>query len=243
MTRWDHGWSASPLDNPQAGHAPLTDLTIARKVEFAAYSAPRTAESIFKREPNGQMRIGETHGQKKCDLFEYGKVTGEARAIFHDLRLSLSLKGLCGIAYFTIRPANGLAAPIYLSNYPDDWLDRYDIQRYELIDPVLHRAAKTILPFRWNELLRAGAINAQQRRFLGEAADFGLSRGIAIPLHGPRNGLTALSLYADKAMSAKEFNDLWQGMRHDIRLQSMHAHQLIVDNAYMLCQHGQHTIH
>lgn len=71
--------------------------------------------------------------------------------------------------------------PIARSSYPREWAARYVSQRYDLIDPVPHKAAKVTLPFYWSCSGMGG--DRTRRRFIAEATDFGICSGFTIPAH------------------------------------------------------------
>lgn len=83
---------------------------------------------------------------------------------------------------YGLRIAVSLSRPcqFVLSGYPKNWRSYYDEQGFMMIDPVLTRAASSVVPFGWDELERDKP--AVQRLFT-DAARFGLGHGLSVPMH------------------------------------------------------------
>lgn len=83
---------------------------------------------------------------------------------------------------YGLRIAVSLSRPcqFVLSGYPKGWRSYYDEQGYMMVDPVLARAATSVVPFGWDELNRDKP--AVQRLF-SDAARFGLGHGLSVPVH------------------------------------------------------------
>ena len=79
-----------------------------------------------------------------------------------------------------------------LNGSPRGWRERYDERAYLLIDPVVKTAAKSVLPFFWEDLDRS---SPPVRRLFEEAASYGLKYGLGAPAHGPHgeSGLFCLA--------------------------------------------------
>ncbi|WKA26487.1 helix-turn-helix transcriptional regulator [Bradyrhizobium roseum] len=71
--------------------------------------------------------------------------------------------------------------PALLSSYPKSWTERYFDLRYQMIDPVVQRAAKEYDLFSWGGAPIIGAAKEQQRLF-EEATTFGIKSGITVPI-------------------------------------------------------------
>lgn len=89
-----------------------------------------------------------------------------------------------------------------LGTLPAEWEAHYQRQRYSRIDPVLDHCRNHATPCLW-------AADPQARRagyrteYFREAADFGLSVGIGMPLHGPLAQARLLSVAARNAVQAR----------------------------------------
>lgn len=81
------------------------------------------------------------------------------------------------------------SSKLIISNYPDEWLERYVEQGYVNIDPVVQHCFGSQKPYQWSSFREAGDKNIRQ--FAGEAGEFKLNDGISIGM--PRfNGETGL---------------------------------------------------
>ncbi len=81
--------------------------------------------------------------------------------------------------------------PAVLTNYPEEWFDRYMRLRYDRIDPVVELAARLNRPFLWGGARFRRGFLKQQQRVLDEGRDYGIAAGLVIPLHdaGGAHGL------------------------------------------------------
>ncbi|MBX5241989.1 autoinducer binding domain-containing protein [Rhizobium sp. NLR22b] len=68
-----------------------------------------------------------------------------------------------------------------VSNYPEEWQQRYFELCYASIDPVIRTARDRQEAFAWSNIV-TGRTNKERRKFFGEAAEFGIRSGITIPI-------------------------------------------------------------
>lgn len=124
-------------------------------------------------------------------LFKRTRFDREASTVKDVYKTLHSLIDKLGIDFFAftlVMPPNdgGLAGdPVALTNYPVEWTARYVTERYDHLDPVVDLAARSHRPFFWggNRFLRQ--FQAQQRKVMDEAREFGLTEGFVIPVHCP----------------------------------------------------------
>jgi LuxR family transcriptional activator of conjugal transfer of Ti plasmids len=69
-----------------------------------------------------------------------------------------------------------------ISTYPREWTSHYLKNRYDQVDPVIRRARRDRDVFRWSGEQASKGANKLQQKFYGEAAAFGIEKGVAIPL-------------------------------------------------------------
>lgn len=100
---------------------------------------------------------------------------------------------------YGLRIAVTLARPcqFVLSGYPKGWRSYYDEQGYMMIDPVLTKAASSVVAFGWDELDRNKP--AVQRLFV-DAARFGLAHGLSVPMHCINGEFGVMSLARAKPL-------------------------------------------
>jgi DNA-binding CsgD family transcriptional regulator len=75
-----------------------------------------------------------------------------------------------------------------LNGYPQDWRQHYLDQGYTFVDPTVKYARAHVVPTLWDSLGESKTLNVNDvaigRRLFGEARDFGLAKGLSVPLHG-----------------------------------------------------------
>jgi DNA-binding CsgD family transcriptional regulator len=104
--------------------------------------------------------------------------------------------GLTTFAYLGFSRGSA-GPPVYVSTYPEGWIRHYENRRYQEIDPVVLRARSSVLPFYWSSVPDAQTSD-EQRRFYGEATEFGIRCGFLVPIHDTQ-GDTALVSFASDA--------------------------------------------
>ena len=93
-------------------------------------------------------------------------------------------------------------SPDALDAYPPEWMAHYSQHRYFEIDPVLDHCRYHTTPCLW-------AADPSARRvgylteFFREAADYGLSAGIGLPIHGPSGPSALITVATDDARLAR----------------------------------------
>ena len=97
----------------------------------------------------------------------------------------LAAIGLGKATYHLVRKAGiGDCLPSFVTNYPTEWIRRYEHQGYLKVDPVMLRARNSVVPFAWSDTVTHG-LNRTQIRFFAEAVSFGLLDGYTVPIHFP----------------------------------------------------------
>ncbi len=105
--------------------------------------------------------------------------------------------GIEKFAYLGFPPA-GAGEPVWLTTYPLEWSRHYESNSYQTVDPVVATMHASVMPFFWNETAFGRDITPRQRRFFGEAREFGVRSGFTVPIHDGRGGVAALSLASDQ---------------------------------------------
>jgi len=109
-----------------------------------------------------------------------------------------------------------------ISTYPKEWTTRYLSQRYDLIDPVLIKARRDRDPFRWSGPQMAKGRGDQVKRLFGEAAEFGIERGVTIPIPAGFDRFALLTFAADK--HGPDLNEKVAKARDILQLMGMYFH-------------------
>ncbi|WP_138379227.1 LuxR family transcriptional regulator [Luteithermobacter gelatinilyticus] len=81
----------------------------------------------------------------------------------------------------------------YGVSYPQDWINHYLARNYQNIDPVLQYCPRCPLGLEWKKLRNDDTLTAPQKQLMQEAEQFGLERGLTLPLFGPYGRLILLS--------------------------------------------------
>jgi LuxR family quorum-sensing system transcriptional regulator CciR len=95
------------------------------------------------------------------------------------------------------------AAPVYLSNFPEAWLDAVANSQLYVHDPVLVASERSAAAFAWDEvptILRK--LTPKQKSFMEEARRAGLAEGFTVPLHipGEASGVCSFATRGDRAL-------------------------------------------
>ncbi|TAL00537.1 MAG: hypothetical protein EPO08_13205, partial [Rhodospirillaceae bacterium] len=114
---------------------------------------------------------------------------------------------------------------IVLSNVTSSWMDHYLEEDYQEDDPIIRECFANRLPIRWDEKFRANARSQREGRVLTDALDFGVRRGVTIPLHGPAGELGIMSLYSD--LSDNKFASAVSEFQYDVHVISLHFHDAV----------------
>jgi LuxR family transcriptional activator of conjugal transfer of Ti plasmids len=94
--------------------------------------------------------------------------------------------------------------PTIISSYPRDWTARYVECGYQQLDPIVRRAKRDNAAFAWNSRLPGLIRTAQQRRFFGEAASFGVRGGLTVPIRAGFGRTAAFTLASDDGAAVGE---------------------------------------
>lgn len=152
----------------------------------------------------------------------------------HDMQqLSAALKAYStslGLPYFSYFLVSGSdeEEEVFLSNYRQNWLDRYLRKSYQHYDPVIVTSRNARLPFFWNQKTFLSPFRKIQKRVFYEAREFSISAGYSIPIRGPNNDLGVFSIVSSGDQ------DLVEAVRHEgskALLVAMQAH----DRAMVIC--------
>lgn len=111
---------------------------------------------------------------------------------------------------------------IYLTNLPADWIEHYVKENYSTVDPVIRDAFKARLPISWTEDYRLETLSAEEAQMMADAHDFGIERGLVVPIHGPTGEIGMLCLHSE--LPDSDFSSLVDSSKHDIHLLAHYAH-------------------
>ena len=79
-------------------------------------------------------------------------------------------------------PGQSPLGSILLNNRPVEYLQRYAEKNYACRDPVVVELKKTLSTFSWSDVKARRRLSRDQYAIMGEAADFGATDGLIIPI-------------------------------------------------------------
>lgn len=116
----------------------------------------------------------------------------------------------------------GQESPVYISNYPDRWTERYVERGYDRIDPVINRASRDFLPFYWTCPDDVGGFSRECRQLFDEAQEHGIGCGFTIPIHDTGGRTASFNLASNGSLS--EFREIIEAGRQTLHLMGIYFH-------------------
>lgn len=98
-------------------------------------------------------------------------------------------------AYFS-HSADHATEPRIISNYPQDWVTRYRKNAYHTIDPVIQNVGQQPEPFFWPLENDSKTYRHRETNLFKEAAEFGIGRGLTVPIHDRHQQKAAMTFAA-----------------------------------------------
>jgi LuxR family quorum sensing-dependent transcriptional regulator len=98
-------------------------------------------------------------------------------------------------------PASQSKEDLY-TNWPSEWVTRWVDHNYVFHDPIVQHAARTRDPFLWEDAYPNGSKYGM--KIMQESKEFGLSEGIAFPIHTEFGPLGCVSIGAKKVSASKK---------------------------------------
>lgn len=109
-----------------------------------------------------------------------------------------------------------------ISTYPVAWTSHYLNQHYERLDPVICQALRMTEPFEWGHGVMSAKLSNAQRQLFDEAASFGISYGLTIPIHDGHGPVAALTFASAEA--SPRFRRCVAKHRHVLQLMALYFH-------------------
>jgi len=116
------------------------------------------------------------------------------------LQQAIETLGFSRWAYQTQLPNQ--VFPLIVHSFPALWVEHYTAENYSSLDPVITKGGLQTAPFLWSALSNSEDKSRKQSAYLAEAADFGLTDGIGIPIPGLNGRNTILSMASDENENA-----------------------------------------
>ena len=137
--------------------------------------------------------------------------------------------GLDQFAYIVVRPPLACRIDIYstvMTNYRQEWVERYIEQDYVLVDPVVERVSREMRPFVWTA--SSSSPNPRRRQMQAESRDFGIAHGIAFPVRD-RHG--AVGLFTGVACDEERVRAAVRHHGEELLAAACDAHEFMVGRA------------
>ena len=131
------------------------------------------------------------------DYIERTQACGSEEELFRQFDMFVGSYGV-DVSSYHVLAENLRAIPIesglVRQTLPDDWVKQYLSLQYSKIDPVLEQSRREARPFHWFDVDKKFNLSAQQKQFLRELKDAGLTDGIAVPVFGPMGTIAYFGL-------------------------------------------------
>ena len=115
--------------------------------------------------------------------------------------------------------------PVMMLTFPPDWVRLYHESDYSRVDPVIDRVLNHRLPVAWDIEVLRNDIGIEQRDFVRAAHDFGVCRGLSIPIYGALGDFGMLTLISSE--SGEKFQKTIKRYRHELHVAAIHLDQQI----------------
>lgn len=153
------------------------------------------------------------------DFVESIRTSEDANALCSATATALAALGFHRFAYFVLSKPNAGGGEL-ISTYPQAWLERYAVQKYEWIDPVIQGVRAFDVPFEWNKT--PADPSPAQRQLFDEASQYGIRCGFAIPFHQPDYPIAAMTIVG--AESTIAFQRSIRANRPTLQLMAVFVH-------------------
>ncbi|MEM9012430.1 MAG: LuxR family transcriptional regulator [Pseudomonadota bacterium] len=111
-----------------------------------------------------------------------------------------------------------------ITNYPDEWRDRYQRKLYRFYDPVAVTTRSSRLPFFWGDGPFLRRFRKDQRIVFHEARQFDITAGYSIPIAGHHGDLGVFSIVAGRP---QEIDDAVLGAGGSLYLRAVQTHDFM----------------
>jgi DNA-binding CsgD family transcriptional regulator len=115
--------------------------------------------------------------------------------------------------------------PVMMIDFPLEWLQLYHAKDYSLIDPAVIETLGSRLPTSWDLEALRNDIGLTQRSFIRQAHDFGICRGLSIPLYGALGDFGILTFVSEESSTA--FDKTLRHYRHELHIAAIYLDQLV----------------
>lgn len=171
--------------------------------------------------------------QKRRILFEdlesfINKIDGadELNEILNILQQQVSFYGFEKVTYWLRWPSKENKPPIFLSTYPEKFINHYIESDFQSHDMVGRYSSGKNTPFLWSDIEKQFIITKMQKILFDDSASVGLRAGGSIPVNGPGHIQATFSVTRD--CSQKEFEEIFLYHRHELQILATYCHERIM---------------
>jgi DNA-binding CsgD family transcriptional regulator len=115
--------------------------------------------------------------------------------------------------------------PIMMIDFPMEWLQLYHENDYSLVDPAVTATLGNRLPTAWDIETPRNDVERLQRDFISQAHDFGLCRGLSIPIYGAMGDFGLLTFVSDEKSGG--FDKTLRHYRHELHIAAIYLDQMV----------------
>lgn len=116
--------------------------------------------------------------------------------------------------------------PLVVNTFPVEWVRTYHENDFGAIDPVLSGAMAAGVPFVWDaESLDRSSLDRGVAGFLSAGHDYGITRGLTIPVYGPSGGFGLFTFVHEGR--AEDFSGIVEKRGRELHLACLYYHPLI----------------
>lgn len=142
------------------------------------------------------------------------------------LQKQVQSMGFDHFTYWLRWPSQEQKRPIFISTYPDSFINHYIANDFQSHDMVGRFSMGTNLPFSWSKINQILPITRVQEHLFDASRSVGMTSGGSVPIHGPNQIKATFSVTND--MKNKDFDELFVFHRHQLHLIATYAHEKIM---------------
>ncbi len=134
--------------------------------------------------------------------------------------------GFDTFTYWLRWPTSDGQEPLFISTYPEQFIERYISKGYQSHDMVGRFSQHSNTPFQWSSIEKRYPITKGQTLIFDDSVAMGMISGGSIPIHGPNQIEATFSVASD--LQTKEFDDIFFKVRHELHIIATYAHERIL---------------
>ncbi|MGC2856015.1 LuxR family transcriptional regulator [Novispirillum sp. DQ9] len=116
--------------------------------------------------------------------------------------------------------------PLVVNSFPGEWIRTYHENDFGTIDPVLAGAMAAAVPFVWDaEQVDRARLDRPVAGFLSAGHDYGVTRGLTIPVYGPAGGFGLFTFLHEGAI--EDFRRVVDLRARELHLACLYYHPVI----------------